>query len=120
MKTFTIRPYFGHDCNSHDGFNNGCYLDDILIEAEDEYAAVKLARLQLLDQFTLPEFDSEDEDQACIGSGGDTYILSWITDYSYNGESISKDEYEALLENEFESDNLGYLYQYIDFQIEEA
>lgn len=43
MNTYTIRPYFGYDCNSDQGFNDGRYLDEIEVEAESEDAAIDVA-----------------------------------------------------------------------------
>ena len=36
MNTYIIRPYYGHDCDSTMGFNNGNYITEITVKAEDE------------------------------------------------------------------------------------
>jgi hypothetical protein len=43
VRHYTIRPYFGFDCDSVNGFNNGHYLDEIVVEASSEEEAITLA-----------------------------------------------------------------------------
>lgn len=43
MNTYIVRPYWGYDCDSVQGFNNGTYLDGIEVQAKDENEAIDKA-----------------------------------------------------------------------------
>lgn len=107
MRTYTVRPYFGHDCNSDSGFNNGYYLDDITVVAASEEDAIGRAMQAYITDHPLTT------DQEVDGHFGDGTIY-WITCYNDgNGNEISEQAYNDLMDTD--PDEGGYLYQYIDF-----
>lgn len=106
MNTYIVRPYYGYDCNSRDGFNNGHYLDELYIDAESEEDAIDKAMtaFKLEDRGILVTDDPEDLGDTC---------LAWITCYvDDDGNDVPKTEWENLNES---AEVGGYLYQYIDF-----
>lgn len=92
MNTYIIRPYYGHDCSSVDGFNNGCYLDEIEVEAASEDDAIE--------QCIFKQMESLPKDTEYLDHIGDFDTVAWITDYC---EVVADD------------DNREYLYKYLDF-----
>ena len=98
MQIYIIRPYYGYDCNSVDGFNNGCYLDEIEVTANSEDDAIE--QCITLQKESLPK-ETEYLDF------GDFNTVSWVTDYcdgATDDTNIDDDD-----------DNCEYLYKYIDF-----
>ena len=92
MNTYIIRPYFGHDCNSVDGFNDGRYLDEIEVLADSEYDAIE--------QCIAKQKESLPKETEIFDFFGDFDTVAWITDYSDEAD---------------EEGNREYLYKYIDF-----
>lgn len=96
------RLYYGHDCNSVDGFNNGHYLSldsDILTE-EEGYDRCK--------QFLISMHgDSADIEEI---EGGFEVITGY---YDADGNSITSD---AFLEDS--DDNFSYSYEYVTLHLE--
>ncbi len=99
-KQFIVRPYYGHDCNSQDGFNNGYYLDEIEVQAENEYEAIEIAQREFCKENEI-NFDSLNSIPADRGA--------WHFDYM--GEEYLYREFD----HQGEDDDQTYLYQYIDF-----
>lgn len=98
-----IRRYYGHDCDSINGFNNGYYLDSTPIEVENIDQAYELCRQSLLELWggssPLEEFDQG---------------FQLITVYSdREGNEINPEDYDSDLEH-------SYLYVFVNFEIEEA
>lgn len=106
MKQYTIRPYFGHDCNSWDGFNNGHYLDEIEVNASNEYEAIELA---------MSQFEKENANVSKWEKNGFFGENTFYIEFSHtegNGNDIDPNDID---------DNSCYLYQYISFEcIEEV
>jgi hypothetical protein len=106
MNTYTVRPYFGHDCNSWDGFNNGYYLEEMTVKADSEQDAIDKAMHLAIERGLAPM-------EACADTLGDA-TLYWETCYSDGeGNEVSKEQWLEL--NEDDSEVGGYLYQYLDF-----
>ena len=91
MKTFIIRPYYGHDCNSVDGFNDGHYLNEVEVDADSEDAAIEQCIAKQKTELGAVEY---------LDHIGDFDTVAWITDYI--------DEVD-------EDGNREYLYKYVDF-----
>lgn len=108
MPKYIVRPYYGYDCNSWNGFNNGYYLDEIEVIAENEEAASE----QAMSDFIKKNSKIAVKDDNSLDHLGD-YTKAWITSYSNGEGEITRTEYEELTEND--SDLGGYCYQYIDF-----
>lgn len=111
MQTYIVRPYFGHDCNSWDGFNNGHYLDDITVSADSPEDAIE----QAMKQFIHDPIASEiiDKPKAEIDGHFGESTIYW--EYCYTdgeGNEITEAEFQDLNED---AEVGGYLYQYIDF-----
>lgn len=87
VTTYIVRPYYGYDCNSWDGFNNGNYLDDIEVVAEDSAEAITKAIEFYIKEFGWPKGAEID---GWFGEG----TIYWVTDVV---------------------DSENYLYRYIDF-----
>ena len=97
MQTFIIKPYYGHDCNSVDGFNDGYYLDEVEVQAIDEDAAIEQCIAK--QKVALPK-DTEYLDF-------DENSVTWITDYC---DAVTEDD-----NSDDDDDHREYLYKYIDF-----
>lgn len=93
MKKYIVRPYFGSDCDSENGFNNGYYLDDIEVMANNETTAIEKAMSQYI--------KNNDIDLEKVEING------------YFGDNTIYHEY-AHKENT-ETNESSYLYQYVDF-----
>lgn len=99
MKLYTIRPYFGHDCNSWDGFNSGYYLESISVHAENESDAIGKAMIEF--RLENPEFNKFRDDSHF---GDDNLYLESNHDTIFDE---SGDEIESQ-----------YTYQYVSFAID--
>lgn len=107
MPKFIVRPYFGHDCDSESGFNNGHYLNGIEVDADTEESAIE----NVLDGFIRNNIATGTKYEV-HGTFGDN-TLYWETCYNDGkGNEITEDEYSTLNENDSTG---GYCYQYIDF-----
>lgn len=114
IKKFSVRPFFGHDCNSHDGFNNGCYLEEIEVMAQDETQAI--VRAMAVYRKTIGNYqllkDKKSHD-TCFFNTGDTsgfYIETYYADD--NGDELTESEW--MDQNETEEYG-SYSYQYVEF-----
>lgn len=114
MKTYIIRPYFGYDCSSEAGFNNGNYLEEMEVEAEDEDSAVATAMARYLEeQSTRPanlEVDSHFGDGTLYWEHSHTWTAENGAEYSSEDEVPIDPDTEQPAECE-----VSYLYKYIDF-----
>lgn len=101
-----IRLYYGYDCNSIMGFNDGTYLDEM--EVTDDHAAMEACKRVLLDRWNIPETEFESMD--------DGYQIT--TGYFDNdGNKMTMD---AWIEAN-ESDDAGsYRYVYVTYEILEV
>lgn len=109
MKKYTIRPYYGYDCNSDSGFNNGTYLDTFIVEAESESEAACIAA----ERYYAEEFtERSDVPERCKaevnGHWGDGTIYYEFDHIWYVGDEEFHEEPECDAE-------CTYLYKYIDF-----
>ena len=104
MNKYVIRPYFAHDCDSFNGFNNGYYLDDVIIMAinADE------ARTQALDSYVQGLDNTDDISTDVYGE----YTVSCEFGYTDGaGNDITEAEYMENSDNE----GYGHMYQYVSF-----
>lgn len=109
LKNYVVRPYFAHDCSSWDGFNNGYHLDGIKVEAINEIEACEKALIEYCNEFNI--------DTAKNDLGFDDFFISNIKTYcGPQGEEITEKEYMEAIDSDLEnSEDYGYLYEYIDF-----
>lgn len=108
-----IRRYYGHDCNSNMGFNDGYYVDSEPIEVKDETEAMEACLKALSGLRGIP---LEDLKAGVPGLSEDDDGYTLITMYSDDeGNSITAEQYAALNENEEAG---GYLYVFVNYQIE--
>jgi len=112
--TYSVRPYFGHDCNSYDGFNNGYYLEPIEVVAKDEDQAVVRAmavyRRTIGNYELLKEKKSHDTDFFNNGDQSGFYVETCFSDD--DGNELTEEEWLSQNEN----DEVGsYSYQYVSF-----
>ena len=108
LELYTIRPYFGHDCDSHNGFNNGYYLDTIYVFAESpEDAEFKAMNKFKTDPKILATWNIDtakvEEDR----------ILQWEGPFFIDDREVSADDCYDAMSNDDET--AGYLYQYVSF-----
>jgi hypothetical protein len=97
-----FRLYYGFDCDSVNGFNNGYYLDDI--KAKSLGHAYMVARKKLEELSGLnPELFEEIENGFEVVTGY----------YDDAGNEILEDQFHALNENE-ESGSWRYVYVTIE------
>lgn len=110
MATYIVRPYFGHDCDSEQGFNNGYYLPEIRVDALTEEDAIDKAMEQYIAEMegTRRDVSAWERD----GESGD-----WTLYREFDHVYLDQDG------NECDSDapdaEVYYLYQYIDFSAAE-
>lgn len=114
MKTYQVRPYFGHDCDSVSGWNNGYYLDEIYVKADSPEEASEKAMEEYCKEYNIP-LDKDDNEM------GD-FMISNIKSYSDpDGNEITKEEFEEAYENDPDRhEDYGYTYEYIDFAADVA
>jgi hypothetical protein len=92
-----IRRYYGSDCNSVDGFNNGYYIDDDCIETSDP---MKSCMEALVDLWTL----NNDPDDLTELENGYEFIIGY---FDKNGKELTRKQYLA---RDRESDSYRYVY----------
>ena len=105
MKRYKVTPYYGFDCDSKNGFNNGHYLEEITVEAVDEFHASEAA----IEKFCrlTKGFKNQDECEMFQADFG----ISTITGYYDNdGNELTKEQIEDM-----EGDEYTYRYTYVDF-----
>ena len=102
------RLYYGHDCNSVDGFNDGYYIDeDTHTDTIEE--ACNRAKIELKKRYGS-HINIEEQD------GGESSSFQLITGYYDNdGNDLTKEAFTELNENEEAG---SYLYVYISIEIE--
>jgi hypothetical protein len=106
MTKFIVRPYFGYDCDSEMGFNNGCYLNEITVKADNEHAAIEQAMNHI--QQTNPS-DHWEEDSHM----GDNYLYREF-DHVWRDQEGNEYQDEEAIPAGTET-NIYYRCQYIDF-----
>lgn len=109
MPNYIVRPYFGHDCNSWDGFNNGHYLDAIQVTADSPEEASCLA--EDLFRAENPRLVlRESEDSSDLFHDG----LDWVNAYvDSDGNYITYEQWMEL--NDGDAEVGGYTYQFVNF-----
>lgn len=112
MQAYIVRPYFGHDCDSENGFNDGYYLPAIVVQAEDADDAVTQAMTQYVADHSIGEAE--------VGGWFGKSAIYAEFDHTWTGP----DGTEYVNESEIPEDpDTGdpiecvgnYRYQYIDF-----
>lgn len=97
-----IRRYYGHDCGSDSGFNDGYYLDREPIEVKDEEEAMKLCLESLVElRGEVDEEELEEDDD------GFTLTTGYYDD---SGKSLTREQYQ-----EAEEGTAGYRYVFVNF-----
>jgi len=100
-----IRRYYGHDCDSIMGFNNGYYIDDNDIQVTDIDDAFKKCKKWILKNYKCKKSDLTELDNG--------YEL--ITGYYDNdGNDITQKQFNEL--NDIDSDDGAYRYIYVTFE----
>jgi hypothetical protein len=121
MPKFIVRPYFGHDCNSDSGFNDGNYLPAIEVDADDESAAITAAMAMFMKDQTAPEgleIDGGFGDGTLYWETAHRYVTEDGTEYDDVADIPLGDADTAI---EPENGNMArdfetfYLYRFIDF-----
>ena len=100
-----IRRYFGFDCDSTSGFNNGCYIDQSPIEVVSEDHAMELCLEFLGSDFDLREVSPEESDN------GYTLITGYYDD---EGNTLTESEFLELNEN---TDSGAWRYVFVNFEV---
>ena len=108
-----IRRYYGYDCNSIQGFNDGRYIDADFVEVPSLDAAFEACKTALRDAVgvsyecgnTIPLVKTENGFEAVTGY------------YDTRGNPLTHGEYLDLCDDD---DTAGsYRYQYVNFEIVE-
>lgn len=108
MRTYRFRPYYAYDCDSATGFNNGHYLDEIVVTAEDSEHARRLALASLAEEFN---FDTVDADETAALD----VDAAWTFDHSWRAPSGEEFTSEAAIPADVADDcECFYLYKYLD------
>lgn len=103
-----IRRYFGHDCDSVNGFNNGYYIDDDYIEVNSDNVIYQLCISVLRERYDFKAKDIND-----IGS--DTLCLELITGwYDEKGNALNELEFS---ERDNETDSYSYVYVSAELEV---
>lgn len=110
MKVFKVRPYHGHDCDSVNGFNNGSFLNTIIVRAENEDEAIDKAIQNLIERWSIDM--NKWELNPSHMSDNTLYYEYPITDEE--GNEVD----QASAEFEFDEDKHFYRYEYITFEID--
>lgn len=94
-----IRLYYGYDCDSVNGFNNGYYLHDYSIEVKDIDEAFKQC------EYAIKELWGGKSELEELDNG-----FELITGYYDNeGTELTEEQFQELNENE-ESGSWSYVY----------
>ena len=100
-----IRRYYGFDCDSVNGFNNGYYIDSNPIEVKDYKEAHKKCVEIILENWKCSKKDISDDNSS------DYPIVELITGFfNDNGSNISESEYEELTERDEFAASYSYVY----------
>lgn len=103
-----VRRYYGFDCNSWDGFNNGRYIDADYIDVDSIDAAEELCRAFLRSEYgddvEIIEMDSGDAFQVITGY------------YDEDGNDLTKSQYEKRCMDNKEA---SYRYVYVSYYFED-
>lgn len=114
MKTFIVRPYFGHDCDSESGFNNGHYMDEIEVSVSDESdamdKAMELVKAEFLTDPSEWSNESHMGEDVLYSEFGHAWFDSEGNEYSSEDDLPLDPDTEEPIEAEYH-----YRYQYIDF-----
>lgn len=102
-----IRRYYGYDCDSVCGFNNGRYVDSDFIEVRDEkhLETLCVGFLNEVSDNSLPIEESSD------------FTFTRITGYfDQDGNEINEEKYQELLD---EDRDVSYRYIYVSAETSE-
>ena len=103
-KKYKVTPYFGRDCNSHDGFNNGLWIAYYTVEADSPEDASTKAMAKYIEEH--PDVAEHFKDDSHMG---DWVLYSEFGHNDGEGNEIKPEDFDG------DNDSHGYLYQYIDF-----
>jgi hypothetical protein len=101
-----IRRYYGHDCDSVSGFNDGYYLDDEFVEVKNHAEAERLCKEALAERWACKDKDLEDIDGTCF---------QLTTGYYDNdGNDLTRD---AWIEANEDKETGCYRYVYVSYEV---
>lgn len=103
-----IRRYYGYDCESVMGFNNGSYVDDEPIEVKNEEIAFILCKDALAERWDLTKFTTEDLE---LQDDGIQLITGYYDD---EGNEITRDKF---LELNFDEERGSYRYVFVNYEV---
>ncbi len=98
-----IRRYFGHDCDSINGFNNGYYIDDEPIQCADYAEAERLCIEAAKEYIGEGPYENDNNTEMPIIQVTTGY-------YDDQGNEVTAERFSELNENE---ECGSYRYQYI-------
>lgn len=103
-----VRRYYGHDCDSVNGFNDGGYIDRDFVEVASVEEAEELCKSFLKQQYgddiEITEMDSGDAFQVITGH------------YDANGNDLTKSQYDQLL---MDDKDVSYRYVYVGYYFDD-
>jgi hypothetical protein len=102
-----IRRYYGFDCDSVMGFNNGSYVDDEFIEVASHEEAMQLCLEALKECWNIDKASLEEQDN------GYEFTTGY---YDNDGNDISREEFLERNENE---EYGSWRYVYVTYESEE-
>jgi len=108
MNTYLVRPYYGFDCDSENGFNDGYYFAPVSVQAKDEIHAALKARALWLKENPIKNAKKVIEDSNTFGLDIGLY---WEFEHSWRDDEGNEYDKEP---SDKECD-IFYLYKYIDF-----
>lgn len=111
MDKFTVRPYHGRDCDSDGGFNNGSYLESIVVDAADGGEACGRAMGEYLRANVGVAVAIERGEIERDGSFGENTLYWEYGHTDHDGNEVSAEAWRDMEDEQ----RGGYLYQYIDF-----
>jgi hypothetical protein len=100
-----IRRYYGHDCDSVMGFNNGYYIDDKPLKVKGHSEAMKACLDALIEYWTISNDDLFELDN------GYEFIIAY---YDPDGNEITRDQFLDNNDNE----EYSYRYVYVTYELE--
>ena len=98
-----IRRYYGHDCDSAMGFNNGHYIDDDWIEVKNTDEAMQACKDFLAEHWRIKDYP----DQLIEVDQGYEFQTGF---YDHDGNDIKPDDFD---------DYKGHHYRYVYVTYEE-
>lgn len=106
-----IRRYYGFDCDSVMGFNNGSYIDDEPIKVDNHDEAFELCKQALAERWDLSQFSDDDIENL------DDAGIQLITGYFNEHGELTRKEYLAI--DDPDGTKTHYSYVFVNFEIVE-